>query len=106
MKLALIYGESDNIALMTFNLLEFNGHWRPTTFSSGGYPAFCASDHKDGLGRTMPLRGGKSGLREFVIGDDGPIELHECSPLGCAGIDMISLVDFDRIIAELMKRAH
>jgi hypothetical protein len=90
--------------LLRFNLLDRSGHWRPTTFSAGGYRAFCARDHRDGLGRTMPLAGERIGLQELVVADDGPITLEECEPLGPVGTDTAALVDEKRIISELMKR--
>jgi hypothetical protein len=104
-KLGLISDKDDQLAFLVFDLPDLSGHWRPTTFSSGGYAAFCAADHPDGLGRTMPLQGEKHGLREFVVGDDSSIVLEDCRSLGSVGVDTESLVDSARIISDLARRA-
>jgi hypothetical protein len=103
-KLGLISRKDDQLAFLTFDLPDQTGHWRPTTFSSGGYAAFCATDHRDGLGRTIPLKGEKFGLQEFVIGDDRAIVLSDCKPLGVVGVDTASLVDSARIVADVARR--
>ncbi len=106
MKLGLIHKKNTELALLTFELGNMSGHWRPTTFSSGGYPAFCATDHRDGFGRTMPLRGQKWGLTELVVADDGPIALSDCIPLGEVSADTMSLVDSARIVSDLRRRTR
>lgn len=103
-KLGLIFKWDTQLALVTFVLHDQSGHWRPTTFSGDGHAAFCARDHRDGFGRTMPLKGTRVGLRELVVAEGGPLELLDCKPLGTTGVNTVALVDSGRIVTDLLKR--
>ncbi len=104
-KLGLIHDKGTELAQLVFDLGNPSGHWRGTTFSAGGHPGFCAVDNRDGFGRTMPLRGQRWGLTELVVADDGPLVLRDCIPLGQVMSDTAPLIDSQRIVADLKRRA-
>lgn len=104
LKLGLDYKRDDQLVLLQFDLRYRSGHWRPTVFSSGGYACFCACNHRDGFGRTIPLKGVRWGVQELVVADNGPLTLDDCEPLGSVGRNTEPLIDTSRIIADLNKR--
>jgi hypothetical protein len=107
-RLGLRHERPVKLCVLDFKLNGPSGHWRPTTFSSGAYFAFCAFDHRDGFGRTMPLsRAPKKnlnrGCRELIVADEFPIILEDAFPVGTCR-ETATLVDLSRIESDLVAR--